>query len=297
MRVGFVGLGVMGRPMVLNLLRAGHELFVHARRPEAVRPLVEAGATACGSPREAGVRSEVVFTMVTGSEDVEQVALGPGGLIEAAGVAGHFHTLIDTSTIAPATARSVAARLEQAGIDMLDAPVSGGEQGAIQASLAIMAGGRPEVLERARPLLRTLGRTIVYVGPNGAGQVAKACNQMVMVAGIQACAEAMLLARANGVDPARVRQALQGGSAASRVLDVLGERMVGRNFAAGIEARLHHKDFGILMWEAFRLGVPLPLMAQVWQQLNALTGHGWGREDTSSLLRVLESQSGKERVE
>jgi 2-hydroxy-3-oxopropionate reductase len=257
MRVGFVGLGVMGRPMALNLLRAGHELFVHARRPEAVRPLVEAGATACGSPREAGVRSEVVFTMVTGSEDVEQVALGPGGLIEAAG----------------------------------------GEQGAIQASLAIMAGGRPEVLERARPLLRTLGRTIVHVGPNGAGQVAKACNQMVMVAGIQACAEAILLARANGVDPARVRQALQGGSAASRVLDVLGERMVGRDFAAGIEARLHHKDFGILMREAFRLGVPLPLMALVWQQLNALTGHGWGREDTSSLLRVLESQSGKERVE
>jgi 2-hydroxy-3-oxopropionate reductase len=170
--------------------------------------------------------------------------------------------------------------------------VSGGEQGAIAATLAIMVGGREQALERVRPLLEKLGKTIVHVGPNGAGQVAKACNQMVMVAGIQACAEAMLLARASGVDPARVRQALQGGSAGSRVLDVLGERMVTRQFAAGIEARLHHKDFGILMDEAVRLGVPLPVMAQVWQQLNALIGQGWGREDTSSLLRVLERQSG-----
>jgi 2-hydroxy-3-oxopropionate reductase len=295
MRLGFIGLGVMGRPMALNLLRAGHGMVVWARRPEALQPLAAAGAVPCASPREVGSRAEVVFTMVTGSEDVARVALGAEGLIDSAGShRAHLHTLVDMSTIAPAVARSVAGRLAQVGIEMLDAPVSGGEQGAIQASLAIMAGGRPGALERVRPLLDVLGKTIVHVGPSGAGQVAKACNQMVMVAGVQACAEAMMLAWANGVDAARVREALQGGSAGSRVLDIMGERMVQRRFGAGIEARLHHKDFDILMQEAFRLGVALPLMAQVWQQLNALTGHGWGREDTSSLLRVLERQLTKQ---
>jgi 2-hydroxy-3-oxopropionate reductase len=291
MRVGFIGLGAMGRPMALNLLRAGHELAVWARRPESLAAPVEAGAFACASAREVGARAEVVFTMVTSSEDVRALALGPDGLIEAARThAAHFRILVDSSTIAPAAAREIAAELGVAGIDMLDAPVSGGAQGAIAATLAIMVGGRAAALEHVRPLLEVLGKTIVHVGPSGAGQVAKACNQMVMVAAIEACAEAMLLARASGVDPAKVRLALQGGSAASRVLDLFGARMVERRFEAGVEARLHHKDFGLLTDEAVRLGVPLPVAGQVAQQLNALVGRGWGRADTASLLRVLEAQ-------
>jgi 2-hydroxy-3-oxopropionate reductase len=196
------------------------------------------------------------------------------------------------STIAPASARRVAAALHGRRAAMLDAPVSGGAQGAQDATLAIMVGGSAEVLERVRPLLACLGRTIVHIGGNGAGQVAKACNQMIMVAAVEACAEAMHLANAHGVDLAAVRAALSGGSAASRVLDVMGERMVRRDFGAGIESRLHHKDFGILMDEAAKLGAPLPVAAQVWQQLNALMALGGARDDTSSLLRVLERASG-----
>jgi 2-hydroxy-3-oxopropionate reductase len=197
------------------------------------------------------------------------------------------------STIAPGTARKLAAAYAARGVGWLDAPVSGGEQGAVDATLAIMAGGEAAVLERVRPLLQVLGPKLVHIGPAGAGQVAKACNQMIMVAAIQACAEAMQLARGSGVDAARVRQALMGGSAASRVLDVMGERMVRRDFSAGIEARLHHKDFGIVLDEAVRLGAPLPIAAQVWQQLNALMANGWGRDDTASLLRALERESGR----
>lgn len=282
MRVGFIGLGVMGRPMALHLQGAGHELAVWARRPESIGELA---AKVCATPAELGRCCEVVFTVITSSADVEDVALGKDGLSDGM-TAGSV--LIDCSTIAPDTARHVAARLAGKGIHMLDAPVSGGVQGAIDATLAIMAGGEAEVLERVRPLLACLGKRIVHVGPNGAGQVAKACNQMIMVAAIEAAAEAMRLAAASGVDCAKVRQALAGGSAASRVLDVMGERMVRRDFSAGIEARLHHKDFGLVLEAARRSGVPVPLAAVVGQQLNALMAQGWGRDDTSSLLCVLE---------
>jgi 2-hydroxy-3-oxopropionate reductase len=287
MRLGFVGLGTMGRPMAANLLRAGHALAVYARKAEAMQPLVAAGARACDSPAAVARCSEAVFSVVTADADVTAVALGDNGIVDGAAPGS---VLVDMSTIGPETARHIAERLAQRGIDMLDAPVSGGAQGAIDATLAIMVGGPAAALARMRPALEALGRHIVHIGPNGAGQVAKACNQMIMVSAIQACAEAMRLAAACGVDAARVREALQGGAAASRVLDVLGDRMVKRDFAAGIEARLHHKDFAILMQEAFRLGAPVPLAAQVWQQLNALMGEGWGRDDTSSLLRVLERQ-------
>jgi len=282
MKVGFIGLGVMGRPMALHLQRAGHELHVWARRPASLQGLA---ATVCATPAELGRHCEVVFTVITSSADVEAVALGPAGLGEGM-VPGSV--LVDCSTIAPDVARRIAARLGELGIHMLDAPVSGGAQGAIDATLAIMAGGEATVLERVRPLLACLGQRIVHIGPNGAGQVAKACNQMIMVAAIQATAEAMRLAAAAGVDCAKVRQALAGGSAASRVLDVMGERMVKRDFAAGIEARLHHKDFGLVREAAHQSGVPMPLTAAVDQQLNSLMAQGWGRDDTASLLRVLE---------
>ena len=282
MKVGFIGLGAMGRPMALHLQKGGHELLVWARRPESA---VGLPATLCATPAELGRRCEVVFTIITSSADVEAVALGADGLIE--GMAPDS-VLVDCSTIAPDAARRVAAELAGKGIHMLDAPVSGGAQGAIDATLAIMAGGDTAVLERVRPLFACLGKRIVHIGPNGAGQVAKACNQMIMVAAIEAVAEALRLAAAAGADCAKVKQALAGGSAASRVLDVMGERMVKRDFAAGIEARLHHKDFGLVLEAARKSGVPLPLTATVAQQLNALMAKGWGKDDTASLLRVLE---------
>lgn len=288
MKVGFIGLGVMGEPMARHLRAAGHDLAVWARRPTSAAALVAEGVPLCATPAELAARSEVVITIVTGSADVDALAFGADGL--AAGFApGTIH--VDMSTIAPAMARSLAERYAARGIGFVDAPVSGGGQGARDATLAIMAGAEPAVLERVRPLLAAMGKRIVHIGPPGAGQVAKACNQMIMVSAIQACAEAVRLANAHGVDVAAVRTALMGGSAASRVLEVMGGRMVERDFAAGIEARLHHKDFALLMDEAGKLGTPLPVAAQVWQQLNALMGAGWGREDTSSLLRVLEASA------
>jgi len=285
-RVGFVGLGVMGLPMVGHLLAAGHDVAVWARRPESAAPIVAAGAVACGSPAELAARSEVVISIVTASADVEQLAFGPGGLVEGF-APGSIH--VDMSTIAPGTARRLAVRYAGRGIAWLDAPVSGGGQGAIDATLALMVGGRADVLERVRPLFGCLGKTVVHMGEAGAGQVAKACNQMIMVSVIQAVAEAMRLAGAHGLDLAKVLEALQGGSAASRVLDVMGGRMARRDFVAGIQARLHHKDFAILMDEARQRGAPLPLAAQTWQQLNALMALGGGRLDTASLLKVLEA--------
>lgn len=288
MRVGWIGLGVMGRPMAGHLLAAGHEVAVWARNPATAAPLADHGFAVCASPAELAARSDVVVTIVTSSADVEGLAFGPAGL--AAGLTpGGVH--VDMSTIAPAMARSLAVRYAERGLGWIDAPVSGGEAGARAATLAIMAGAQAEVLERVRPLLHALGKSLVHVGPPGAGQVAKACNQLIMVAAIEACAEAMSLAQANGVDLGAVRTALLGGSAASRVLEVMGDRMVRRDFAPGIESRLHHKDFGLVLQEAVALGCPLPVAAQVWQQLNALMGLGGGRDDTASLLRVLEAES------
>lgn len=290
MRVGFVGLGVMGLPMAGHLLKAGHELAVWARRPEASAEIAAAGAAVCATPAELAARSEVVISIITASRDVEQLALGPDGLIGGF-VPGAIH--VDMSTIAPATARLLAARYAERCVGWVDAPVSGGEVGAREATLAIMAGGAVADLARVRPLFDCLGKTVVHIGEAGAGQVAKACNQMIMVNVIEACAEAMRLAGAHGLDAGKVIAALAGGSAGSRVLDVMGERMARRDFAAGIQSRLHHKDFAILMDEARQLGVPLPIAAQTWQQLNALMALGGGRMDTSTLLRVLEPPAEK----
>ncbi len=288
MRVGFIGLGVMGRPMAARLLQAGFELGIWARRPEAATELVAQGATLYSSPAELAAACDVVVTIVTYGADVEQLAFGPEGL--ATGFrAGSVH--VDMSTISPDIARSLAQRYAAQGVAWVDAPVSGGGVAAEAGTLAIMAGAEVATLERVRPVLECFGNRIVHVGEPGAGQVAKACNQMLMVSIIQACAEAMHLARANDVDLSAVRSALMGGSAASRVLEVFGGRMVERDFAAGVQARLHHKDFGILMRDAVRLGTPLPVAAQVWQQLNALMAQGWGGDDTSCLVKVLEAAS------
>jgi len=293
MKTGFIGTGAMGRPMILNLLAAGHEVAFYARRPEAAAPLVAAGAVACGNPAEVARWADIVITIVTTGEDVDSITFGPDGLAEGF-MPGSV--LVDMSTIPPGTARSIAARLKTRGVAMLDAPVSGGEVGARAGTLAIMVGGEAEVLERVRPLFLALGKTLVHLGANGAGQVAKMCNQAIMVAAIEACAEAFAFARASGVDGARVLAALSAGSAGSRVLEVMGARMVNRDFVAGIEARLHHKDFRIVMNEAHALGLPMPVSAQVWQQLNALMAQGLGKEDRSCLLKVVERASGEVKL-
>lgn len=281
MRIGFIGLGGMGGPMSGHLLAAGHELQVWSRRsasadflpPEVVR---------AASPAELARCCEIVCTNVTGTADVEALA---AQLIEGFAPGG-IH--VDFSTIAPAVARELAARYAERGIDFVDAPVSGGTAGARAATLAIMWGGREALAARLAPVFRCLGQTIVHVGPAGAGQVAKACNQLVMVAAIEATAEAAHLADVAGVDFGRVRAAVMGGSAASRVLDFFGGKMATRDFAAGVEARLHHKDFAMVMAEATGAAVPLPVAGAVMQQLDALMAAGWGTQDTSRLLCVLE---------
>lgn len=286
MKAGFIGLGAMGRAMAGNLLRAGHDVAVWARRAESMAPLVALGARAAESPADCARGADAVLCVVTAGPDVRQVALGAGGVIEGASPGCVF---IDHSTIPPSTARDIADALAGRGIDMLDAPVSGGERGAIDASLSIMAGGDAAVFERMRPLLSSVGRTLVHVGPNGAGQVAKACNQLLLCAFIEAAAEAARLASAHGVDFGTVREAVMQGPAASRALDLFGGKMAARDFSAGVQARLHHKDMGIVLGEAASLGLALPLSAAVWQQLNALMGQGGANRDTSALLTVLEA--------
>ena len=286
MRLGFIGFGAMGRPMAEHLMKAGHQLFVWSRRPPSADSLLVQGATWCDSPAAVASASEIVCTNVTGSADVEGLA----GELAQGFSAGGIH--LDFSTIAPGAARRIADAYAGRGVDFVDAPVSGGSGGAQTATLSIMWGGKSALATRLQPIFEVLGKTIVRVGEVGAGQVAKACNQMVMVAAIEACAEAARLAEAAGVDFAKVRSAMLGGSAGSRVLDVFGGRMAARDFRAGVEARLHHKDYALLMDEATRIGVPLPVSAAVWQQLNALMARGWGRDDTSSLLRVLETAKG-----
>lgn len=284
-KIGFIGAGTMGAPMIGHLLDAGHEVAVHVRRREAAAALFERGARYAQTPAEAARGAEFVCTNVTGTADVESVLFGENG---AAGATEAGAIVIDFSTISAVATREFARRLAQQRIDMLDCPVSGGAAGARQATLSISVGGDAAVLERARPLLERLGRTITHVGGHGAGQVVKACNQIVQVVNIEGIAEAMLFASANGVDPARMLPALQAGMAGSRMLDLMGPKMAERDFAAGIEARLHQKDFGMVIEATQALGLSLPAAAIVSQQLNALVGNGWGRDDTSSLLRVLE---------
>jgi 2-hydroxy-3-oxopropionate reductase len=287
-RVGFIGLGVMGRPMAMNLIKGGHSLRVYGRRKETMAPLVEAGAIACGSAEEVAVGCDIVFTMVTTTRDVLEVVLGERGIMAGARSGS---ILVDMGTISPAATRRMAARLAEAGIEALDAPVSGGEIGAIDGTLSIMVGGKPEIFEQVKPLFACMGKSIVHVGSNSAGQVAKACNQMVLLITIQGLAEAFTFARRNGLDPERVYEALSASSARSRILEVLGKRMVERNYHPGIEARLHYKDIQIVLDEAHALGMALPGTALVTQMFNALIGRGGGNEDSSQLLEVIEAMS------
>ncbi len=292
-RVGFIGLGVMGKPMALNLIRGGYRLLVYGRRPETMASLVEAGAIACGSAAEVAAGCDIVFTMVTTTNDVLEVVLGEKGILAGARPGS---ILVDMGTIAPAATRVIAARLAEAGIETLDAPVSGGESGAINGTLSIMVGGKPEIFARVKPLFACLGKSIVHIGSNSSGQVAKACNQMVLLITLQGLAEAFTFARKNGLDPERIYEALSGGEAQSRILEVLGKRMVERYYQAGIEARLHYKDIQIVLDEAHALGLALPATALVTQMFNALIGRGGGNEDSSQLLEIIEAMSKSNRT-
>jgi 2-hydroxy-3-oxopropionate reductase len=288
-KVGFIGLGIMGRPMALNLKRAGFDLAVHARRPESMAPLAEAGAETCATSAEVARRSDVIFTMVSDTADVEQVILGPRGVIEGV---REGSVVVDMSTISASATRAIGDRLSALGVAMLDAPVSGGDVGAINGTLSIMVGGNTEAFERVRPLFEVMGKNIVHVGGNGAGQVCKSCNQIVVGATIAGVAEAMLLARAAGVDPIRVREALLGGFAGSRILEIHGQRMIDEVFVPGFKARLHQKDMRIVAEAAHELGLALPSAAMVAQYLNALVGRGLGEEDSAAIYKVIAAMNG-----
>lgn len=280
----------MGRHMAQHLHKGGHQLGVWARRAESAAPLLAIGATRHETPAALAIASDVVFTMVTASSDFEQVVLGANGIAQGAKPG---MVLVDMETISPAVARAVAQQLEAKGIAMLDAPVSGGPMGAEQATLSIMAGGKPEVFERIKPLFACMGKTITHVGGIGAGQVTKACNQLALLVATQGVAESLHLAASMGADPGKVRDVMMAGVAASRVMDIFGKRMVERNFANGIDTRLYHKDLGMVLDLAHEAGVALPAGALVMQQINALMGQGRGRDDMGVLITLLESLSGK----
>ncbi len=291
MQIGFIGLGIMGRPMALNLLKGGHALTVWARRPASMQPLLDAGARAADSPVEAARGSDLVISMVADAPDVAEVMLGEHGVVHGAAPG---LVAIDMSTILPAAARDIGAGLAAAGVDFLDAPVSGGEVGAIAGTLSIMVGGSAAAFASARPAFECMGRNIVHVGDSGAGQVAKAANQIVTGVGVLTVAEALNFAARNGVDPARVREALLGGFAYSKILENHGQRMLDRNFKPGFKSWMHQKDMNIVMQSAHALGLCLPASAAAAQMFNAMVGAGLGEEDSIAMLKLLERLSGGE---
>ncbi len=288
-RIGFIGLGIMGRPMAQNLLKAAYPLSVYARRPDMMQALTSQGATACDSPQAVASQSNVIITMVSDTPDVEQVILGDNGIIHGAQTDS---VVIDMSTISPSATRRIAEILAKRGIQMLDAPVSGGEQGAIDGTLSIMVGGKEKAFQQALPILEVLGKNIVHIGEYGTGQVTKACNQIVIAQTLVAITEAFILAKVSGADPSKVRAALLGGFAGSRVLETHGQRILDHNFEPGFKARLHQKDMRISMEAAHEMGIALPGAALAAQHLNALIGEGLGEEDSSALATILERVSG-----
>jgi 2-hydroxy-3-oxopropionate reductase len=294
MKIGFIGLGIMGAPMALHLLEAGHELYVHTRGtvPPAVATTT---AIACPSAAEVARQAEVVFTMVPDTPDVEAVLFGPGGIAEALSAQasdGARKVIVDMSSISPIATKAFAQKVNALGADYIDAPVSGGEVGAKAASLTIMCGGEPAVFERVRPLLEKMGKNITLVGGNGDGQTTKVANQIIVALNIAAVGEALLFASKAGADPAKVRHALMGGFASSRILEVHGERMVKRTFAPGFRIRLHQKDLGLALQGARELGVSLPQTANAAQLMQACAANGMADLDHSALVKALELMAG-----
>ncbi len=297
-KIGFIGLGIMGAPMALNLLKAGHILFVQTRSKTPIE-LVEGGATVCTSAEEVAKRADIVITMLPDTPHVEEVLFGERGVaagLKAGATAsdGQAKVVVDMSSISPMATKRFAQRIEALGSQYLDAPVSGGEVGAKAASLTIMVGGHEATFERARPLFEAMGKNITLVGGNGDGQTTKVANQIIVALNIEAVAEALLFASKAGADPARVHQALMGGFAASRILEVHGERMVQRSFNPGFRIELHQKDLGLALQGAREMGVALPHTASAAQLMQVCAAHGLAGLDHSALCRSLELMSDHE---
>lgn len=286
-KIGFIGTGIMGKPMVLNLTKAGYPVAFFNRSP--VDELVQQGLKSAPSAKALAAESDVIITMLPDSPEVESVVSGPNGVLEGIRKGALF---IDMSTIAPETSKKLFRIFAERGVAALDAPVSGGEVGAKEATLSIMVGGEAAAFERALPVFKAMGKNIVHIGPAGAGQVTKACNQIAVALTIQAVAEALTLAKKSGVDVAKVREALLGGFAQSRILDVHGKRILENNFKPGFKMRLHRKDMNIVLQTGRALSVPLPCSAVVASQMDALLAQGNGELDHSALALLLEQLSG-----
>jgi 2-hydroxy-3-oxopropionate reductase len=290
MKVGFIGLGIMGRPMAGHLLKGGHELFLHTRG-RVPEELAQGGSKACDSGREVAEAAEVIVTMVPDTPDVEQVLFAPNGVADGLSTG---KIVVDMSSISPIATKEFARRINEKGCDYLDAPVSGGEVGARNATLTIMVGGPQAAFDKVKPLLELMGRNITLVGGNGDGQTTKVANQMIVAITIQAVGEALLFASKAGADPAKVRQALMGGFANSKILEVHGERMIKRTFDPGFRIELHQKDLGLALQGARALGVYLPGTAGANELLNACAALGGKAWDHAALVKVLEALSGHE---
>ncbi|HMK44914.1 MAG TPA: 2-hydroxy-3-oxopropionate reductase [Dissulfurispiraceae bacterium] len=284
-QLGFIGLGIMGKPMARHLLASGQMLAIYNRSQAAVQELAAAGAVACTSSRKVAEKSAIIFTMVSDTPDVESVLFGNNGVVEGL-KAGSI--VVDMSTISPLATKDFAKRISEKGCFMLDAPVSGGQVGAENATLSIMVGGDPEVFEKVKPYFEIMGKMITLIGPNGAGQICKAANQIVVAGTIQAVSEALLFAEHAGADPAKVREALLGGFAQSRILDLHGRRMLERNFKPGFRIRLQQKDLNIVLDTALALGLTLPGTASARLLYASLSNAGGADLDHSALLLALE---------
>jgi 2-hydroxy-3-oxopropionate reductase len=287
-RVGFIGLGIMGMPMARNLMEAGYELTVHNRSPEKAEELGKEGAAVAATPREVAQNSDVVITMLPDSPQVREVVAGEEGVLEGISEGA---LLIDMSTISPVVTEELAEALQEKGASMLDAPVSGGDVGAIEGTLSIMVGGEQADFQRAKPLFEAMGKTITHVGPTGAGQVTKAANQVVVALTIEAVSEALVLGSAGGVSAQKILEVLSGGLASNKVMEVKREKFLSHSFEPGFRSELHHKDLGIALAAGREYGVVLPVTAIVDQMLLSMRRKGWGEEDHSALLRIIEDLS------
>ena len=288
MKLGFIGLGIMGAPMAGQLLKAGHQLFVHTRSKVAPE-LIDGGATRCGSAQEVATQADIIFLMLPDTPDVQQVLFGEAGVADGlkGGIAAG-KTVVDMSSISPIETKAFAQKINALGCDYLDAPVSGGEVGAKAASLTIMVGATEEGFARVKPLFELMGKNITHVGGNGDGQTTKVANQIIVALNIAAVSEALVFASKAGADPAKVRQALMGGFAASRILEVHGERMIKRTFSPGFRIALHQKDLNLALQGAKAIGVSLPQTANAAQLMQSCAAHGMGQLDHSALVRALE---------
>lgn len=288
--IGFVGLGIMGKPMALNLIKGGHTLFLNSRSG-VPKELTDAGGKACASPKEVAQQADIIITMVPDTPDVDKVLFGANGIAEGL---SKGKTVVDMSSISPIETKQFANKINKLGCDYVDAPVSGGEVGAKNAALTIMVGAPQAAFDKVKPLFELMGKNITLVGGNGDGQTCKVCNQIIVALNIEAVSEALVFASKAGADPAKVRQALMGGFAASRILEVHGERMIKRTFDPGFRIELHQKDLNLALQGAKAMGVSLPNTATAQELFNSCSANGGAKSDHSAMVKALERMANHE---